>query len=48
MHSTIASNHSDRTGDDPFICYDSADSLVGIPSRNDIVAEFDNEITAIL
>jgi hypothetical protein len=48
MHSTTASDHSDRTGDGPLIRYDGSGSLVGIPSRNDIVAEFDNGITAIL
>jgi hypothetical protein len=48
MHSTTASDHSDRTGDGPLICYDGAGFLVGIPSCNDIVAEFDNGITTIL
>ena len=48
MHITSISNQTDRTGTRPLACYDSASPLAGIPSRNDIVAEFDNEMTAIL
>jgi hypothetical protein len=47
MHSTTAFDHSVSTRDSPLIHYDGAESLVGIPSCNDIVAEFDNRITAI-
>ena len=39
---------SDQTDRGTLACYDGADSLVGIPPRNDIVAEFDNGMTAIL
>ena len=46
MHTTSISDQTDRTG--PLTCYDGARSLANIPPRNDIVAEFDNEMTAIL
>ncbi|CAB4476462.1 unnamed protein product [Rhizophagus irregularis] len=44
MRTPTTSNQS-RTGT---VYYNSAGSLAGIPSRNDIVAEYDNGISAIL
>jgi len=46
MHTPTNFNQTDRTG--TFARYDGASPLVGIPSRNDIVAEFNNGMTAIL
>jgi DNA polymerase elongation subunit (family B) len=46
MHTSTISDQTDRFG--PLIYYNSAGPLAGIPSRNDIVAEFDNGMTAIL
>ena len=48
MHTPTNFDQTDRTGTAPALRYDSAGPLVGIPSRNDIVAEFDNEMTIIL
>ena len=48
MHTPTISNQTDRSGTAPALRYDGASPLVGIPSRNDIVAEFDNGMTAIL
>src|SRR3954447_5928855 len=46
MHTPTTSNQNRGTG--PLVYYNSAGPLAGIPSRNDIVAEFDNGMTAIL
>ncbi|GES96814.1 ribonuclease H-like domain-containing protein [Rhizophagus clarus] len=48
MHTPTISNQTDCTRTAPTLRYDGAGPLVGIPSRNDIVAEFDNGMTAIL
>ena len=48
MHTPTNFNQTDRTGIGPLIYYNNANPLAGIPSRNNIVAEFDNEMTAIL
>ena len=48
MYTSTISDQTDRTGTGPALRYDNADPLAGIPSRNDIVAEFDNGMTAIL
>src|SRR2546421_10523310 len=45
MHTTSISDQTDRTRT---ARYDGAGPLAGIPSRNDIVAEFDDGMTAIL
>ncbi|PKK59164.1 hypothetical protein RhiirC2_795222 [Rhizophagus irregularis] len=45
MHTPTNFDQTDRSGT---ARYDSAGPLAGIPSRNDIVAEFDNRMTAIL
>jgi hypothetical protein len=46
MHTPTNFDQTVRIG--PLARYDGAESLVGIPSRNDIVAEFDNGMTTIL
>jgi len=46
MHTPTTSNQNRGTG--PLAYYNSAGPLTGIPSRNDIVAEFDNGMTVIL
>ena len=46
MHTTSIFNQTDRTGS--LAHYNGTGPLAGIPSRNDIVAEFDNGMTAIL
>ena len=56
MHTPTNFNQTDRTGTTPALRYDGASSETGIPyvfqdlglHRNDIVAEFDNGMTAIL
>ncbi|GBC36912.2 ribonuclease H-like domain-containing protein [Rhizophagus irregularis DAOM 181602=DAOM 197198] len=45
MYTSTISDQTDRTG--TLVCYDGAGLLAGIPSRNNIVAEFDNGITTI-
>ncbi|CAB4481272.1 unnamed protein product [Rhizophagus irregularis] len=45
MYTSTISDQTDRTG--TLVRYDGAGLLAGIPSRNDIVAEFDNGITTI-
>src|SRR3954471_24203228 len=47
MHTPTIFDQTDRT-ETSLTHYDSANSLVSILSRNDIVAEFDNKMTAIL
>ena len=46
MHTPTNFDQTNRSG--PRACYNSAGLLASIPSRNDIVAEFDNGMTAIL
>src|SRR3954468_11298145 len=46
MHTPTTSNQNCGTG--PLVYYNNAGTLVGIPPRNDIVAEFDNGMTTIL
>ncbi|CAB4492557.1 unnamed protein product [Rhizophagus irregularis] len=46
MHTSTISDQTDRAG--PLVYYNSAGPLAGIPSRNDIVEEFDNGMTTIL
>ncbi|GBC00352.1 hypothetical protein RclHR1_38210001 [Rhizophagus clarus] len=46
MHTPTISDQNCGTG--PLAYYNSAGPLTGIPLRNDIVAEFDNGMTAIL
>ncbi|GES79209.1 ribonuclease H-like domain-containing protein [Rhizophagus clarus] len=48
MHTPTNFDQTDRSRTAPALRYDGAGPLVGIPSRNDIVAEFDNGVTAIL
>ena len=48
MHTPTNFDQTDRSGITPALRYDGAGPLVGIPSLNDIVAEFDNGVTAIL
>ncbi|RGB21582.1 hypothetical protein C1646_777685 [Rhizophagus diaphanus] len=56
MYTSTISNQTDRIGTAPTLCYDGTRPLIGIPymfqdlglHRNDIVAEFDNGMTAIL
>src|SRR5262249_51755842 len=48
MHTPTNFDQTDRSGTAPALRYDGAGPLTGIPSRNDIVAEFDNGMTAIL
>src|SRR4051812_43271570 len=46
MHTPTSFDQTDRSG--PLVYYNSASPLAGIPSRNDIVEEFDNGMTTIL
>ena len=48
MRTPTTSNQTDHTGTGPLVYYNNTNPLAGIPSRNDIVAEFDNGKTAIL
>src|SRR3954447_16276713 len=49
MYTSTIFNQTDRTKSSLTLArYDGAESLVSSPSRNDIVAEFYNEMTAIL
>ena len=48
MHTLTIFDQTDRSGTAPALRYDGAGPLAGIPSRNDIVAEFDNGMIAIL
>ena len=48
MHTSTISDQTDRTGIAPALRYDGASPLAGVPSRNEIVAEYDNGMTAIL
>ena len=46
MYTTSIFDQTNRSG--TLAHYDSASPLAGIPSRNDIITEFDNNMTAIL
>ena len=46
MHTPTTFNQTDRTG--TLACYDGTGPLASIPSRNEIVAEYENGMTAIL
>src|SRR2546429_3359363 len=48
MHTPTTFDQTNRSGTGPLAHYDSASPVTGIPSRNEIVTEFDNEMTAIL
>ena len=48
MHTLTNFNQTDHAGISSLVYYDNANPLTGIPSRNDIVTEFNNEMTAIL
>ncbi|RIA91221.1 hypothetical protein C1645_737292 [Glomus cerebriforme] len=48
MHTPTISDQTDHSGTAPALRYDGASPLAGIPSCNDIVAEFDNGMTTIL
>jgi|SRR5436189_6110588 len=48
MHTSTIFDQTDRTGTARALRYDGAGPLAGIPLRNNIVAEFDNGMTAIL
>src|SRR4051812_4665657 len=48
MYIPTISDQTDRTGISSFACYNGASTLVGISSRNNIEAEYDNKMTAIL
>ncbi|GBB91215.1 hypothetical protein RclHR1_01840012 [Rhizophagus clarus] len=48
MYTPTIFDQTDRSGIAPALRYDGASPLTGIPSRNDIVAEFDNVMTVIL
>ena len=45
MHTPTISDQTDRSGT---ARYDGAGPLAGVPSRNEIVAEYGNGMTAIL
>src|SRR5436305_2249056 len=48
MHTTTTFNQTDHTGTGPLVYYNNAEFLASIPSRNEIIAEYDNGMTAIL
>ncbi|CAG8802510.1 44949_t:CDS:2, partial [Gigaspora margarita] len=48
MYTSTIFDQTARTGASPLAYFNSASPLVGILSRNDIVAEFDNGMTTIL
>ena len=48
MHTQTIFDQTDRSGASPLVHFKGAGPLAGIPSRNDIVAEFDNGMTAML
>ena len=48
MHTPTNFDQTNRSGTGPALRYDSANHLAGVLSRNDIVTEFDNNMTAIL
>src|ERR1044072_8280277 len=48
MHTSTISDQTDRTETAPALRYDSTSPLANVPSRNEIIAEYDNRMTAIL
>jgi len=46
MHTPTTFNQTDHTG--TLVYYNNAEFLASIPSRNEIIAEYDNGMTAIL
>src|SRR5688572_2493915 len=48
MHTPTIFDQTDRTGTAPALRYDGAGPLAGVLSRNEIVAEYGNGMTAIL
>src|SRR6266516_3922394 len=48
MHTPTTFNQTDHTGTGPLVYYNNAEFLASIPSRNEIIAEYDNGMTAIL
>jgi DNA polymerase elongation subunit (family B) len=48
MHTPTIFDQTDRSGTAPALRYDGAGPLTSVPSRNDIVSEFDNGMTAVL
>ncbi|GBB95091.1 hypothetical protein RclHR1_24740002 [Rhizophagus clarus] len=48
MHTSTISDQTDCTGTSPVLHYDGAGPIASIPSHNEIVAEYDNRMTAIL
>ena len=48
MHTPTSFDQTDRSGTAPALCYDGTGPLAGVLSRNEIVAEYDNGMTAIL
>ena len=48
MHITFISDQTDLAGISPALCYDSTGFLANILSHNEIMAEYDNGMTAIL
>ena len=48
MHTPTSFDQTDRSGTAPALRYDGAGPLTSVPSRNDIVSEFDNGMTAVL
>ena len=48
MHTPTTFNQTNHTGTGSILCYDDASPLAGVPSRNEIVIEYGNGMTAIL
>ncbi|RIA92509.1 hypothetical protein C1645_820651 [Glomus cerebriforme] len=48
MHTSTISDQTDCTGTTPALRYDDVSPLAGVPSCNEIIAEYDNGMTAIL
>ena len=48
MYISTIFDQTDHSGTAPALRYDDAGPLAGVPSRNEIVAEYDNRMTAIL
>ncbi|RIB04497.1 hypothetical protein C2G38_2222245 [Gigaspora rosea] len=48
MYTSTNFDQTVHTGTGPLARYNGAETIVGIPSRNDIVAEFDNKTTPLI
>src|SRR5438270_9238982 len=48
MYTSTIFDQTDRTGTGTLVRYDGAEFLASIPLRNEIIAEYDNGMTAIL